>query len=186
METLLKTLIGNKNRKMKTRIFFAVLAAIGCLYSCREDRDYLQGLPEYDHHYYIGYVPYNNNQLTVQRNQAALLKLPVSFHSSFTRSYDAVAMYRLTPASITGTTAAVAGTDFNIVDKTGTVIQPVDGKYSIIFPKAERARDTIYIRLLNNPAPGARSINVDLIENVTSQFRVDTMSQGFRRPIRIN
>jgi len=158
---------------------------VGVLSAC-EKRDYLLGLPEYDHHYYIAYVPYTNAQVTVNKNQAALLKFPVSFNSSFTRSYDAVAQYALTPATIAGTGAAVLGADFDVVDKNGAVINPVNGKYSIVFPKAEKARDTIYIKLLNNPAPGARSVNIDLIENVTSEYRVDTMSVSFRRPLRIN
>jgi len=158
---------------------------VGVLSAC-EKRDYLLGMPEYDHHYYIAYVPYTNAQIIVNKSQAALVKFPVSFNSSFTRSYDAVAQYTLTPAVITGTTAAVLGTDFNVVDRNGTVINPVDGKYSIVFPKAVKARDTIYIKLLNNPAPGARAVNVDLIENVTSEYRVDTMSVAFRRPLRIN
>lgn len=158
---------------------------VGVLSAC-EKRDYLLGLPEYDHHYYIAYVPYTNAQITVNKNQGTLLKLPVSFNSSFTRSYDAVALYTLTPATIAGTTAAALGTDFNVVDKIGNVVNPVDGKYSIVFPKAEKARDTIYIKLLNNPAPGARSVNIDLIENITSEYRVDTMSVAFRRPLRIN
>ncbi|RZM27613.1 MAG: hypothetical protein EOO88_12285 [Pedobacter sp.] len=170
---------------MKTKIILAAIALIGMFSAC-EKREYQLGLPEYDHHYYIAYVPYNNTQVTVNKTQATLLKFEVSFNSSFTRSYDAIAQYRLTPATIAGTTAAVLGTDFNVVDRSGNVINPVDGKYSITFPKATKARDTIYIKLLNNPAPGPRSVNVDLIENVTSEYRVDTMSVAFRRPIRIN
>lgn len=170
---------------MKTKIILAAIALIGMLSAC-EKRDYQLGLPEYDHHYYIAYVPYNNTQVTVNKTQSDLLKFEVSFNSSFTRDYDAVAKYQLTPATISGTTAAVLGTDFNVVDRNGNLINPVDGKYSITFPKATKGRDTIYIKLLNNPAPGARSINVDLIENVTPEYRVDTMSVAFRRPIRIN
>ena len=171
---------------MKSKIILGFVVIITGLLSSCEDRDYLLGLPEYDHHYYIAYVPYNNTQVTVSKNQTALLKLPISFNSSFTRSYDAVAQYKLTPSSISGTTAAVLGTDFNIVDKTGATIQPVDGKYSIVFPQAKKGRDTIYVKLLNNPASGAKGVNIDLIENLTSEFRVDTMSTAFRRPIRIN
>lgn len=171
---------------MKSKIYLLIIALTTSVFTACEDRDYLLGLPEYDHHYYIAYVPYNNTQVTVNKTQTNLLALPVSFNSSFTRKYDAVAQYTLTPATITGTGAAVLGTDFNIVDKNGSVIQPVDGKYSLIFPEAKKARDTIYVKLLNNPATGARSINIDLIENVTSEYRVDTMSVAFRRPLRIN
>lgn len=171
---------------MKSRIILIIIAfTIGVSSACKEDRDYLLGMPEYDHHYYIAYVPYNNTAITVNKNDTKLLALPVSFHSSFTRSYDAVAQYKLTPATIAGTGVAVPGTDFNIVTKSGAVINPVNGLYSITFPQAKRARDTIYVKLLNNPVAGARSINIDLIENVTADYRVDTMSMAFRRPLKI-
>jgi hypothetical protein len=175
--------------KTKSMVLAVVAILTSFFYACKEDRDYLLGMPEYDHHYYISYVPYNNTQVTVSKNKPDLLAMPLSFHSSFTRSYDAVAKYKLTPATgatATGTTPAIIGTDFNIVKKDGTVITPVDGIYSVTFPQAKRARDTIYIKLLNNPAPGSKSINIDLIENVTQEYRVDTMSASFRRPIRIN
>lgn len=170
---------------MKSKIILAVIALLAGFLSACEDREYLLGLPEYDHHYYIAYVPYDNKQVNVNKAQTGLLKFPVSFNSSFTRSYDAIAQYRLTPGTIAGTTPATLGTDFNIVDRNGNVIQPVEGKYSITFPQAIKARDTIYIKLLNNPASGARSVNIDLIENLTTEYRVDTMSVAFRRPLRI-
>ncbi|ADY53598.1 hypothetical protein Pedsa_3059 [Pseudopedobacter saltans DSM 12145] len=172
---------------MKSKILIGLTLVISSLiFSCKEDRDYLLGLPELDHHYYIAYVPYNNAQITVNRNQSSLLKLPVSFNSSFTRGYDAVAHYRITKGTAANTTSATLGVDFQIVNKEGAAIQPsADGKYAIVFPQAKKARDTIYVKLLNNPAPGDKSINIDLIRNTTNEFIVDTMSVAYRRPILI-
>ena len=167
---------------MKIKIPLFISALVALFFSACEDKDYPLGLPEYEHHYYISYVPYNNAKVSVNKNQAALVKFPVQFHSSFIRNYDAVGHYTVVQPA---TGAAVLGQDFNIVDKNGTVIQPVDGKFTLTFPQAKKVRDTIYVKLLNNPTPGTRTINIDLMENVTPQFRVDTMSTSFRRPLEI-
>ena len=87
-------------------------------------------------------------------------------------------------SGITG--PAQRGVDFNIVDKNGTVIPSGDTTYSIVFPKAVQAMDTIYIKLLNNPAPGIRKFEVQIQDNITSQFDVDIFSTAYRRPVTIN
>jgi len=46
--------------------------------------------------------------------------------------------------------------------------------------------DTIYIKLLNNPAPGVRKFEVQILDNITSQFDVDIFSTAYRRPVTIN
>ena len=159
------------------------IAGIFVLASC-EKKDYPAGLPEMEHHYYAIYVPNNNTGVSVFRNQAALIKFPVQFYSTFTRGYDAVAKYSIVTTGITA--PAVVGQDFNIVDKNGTVIQPgTDGKYSIVFPQAKQAMDTIYVKLLNNPAPGIRKMEVNIQENQTDQFYVDIFSTACKRPVEI-
>ncbi|HTN19389.1 MAG TPA: hypothetical protein VL125_02895 [Pelobium sp.] len=170
---------------MRTKIILAILAVTSGVFffsSCKEDRDYPLGVPELAHHYYIAFIPYNNSVVTVNKNQTALVKFPVQFHSSFTRSYDAVANYKVVAPA---TNAAVQGVDFDIVDKNGTVLSPVDGKYSITFEKAERRKDTIYVKLLNNPAPGVRNTEIQLMDNLTPEYEVDTMSTAFKRPLKI-
>jgi hypothetical protein len=147
--------------------------------------DYPAGLPQYDNYYYIGYLPWNNSTVTVDRAQSALVKFPVKFYSSFVRSYDAVVHFKLDTAGISS--AAVAGKDFNIVDKNGNVLQAVgDSVYAITFPQAKQALDTIYVQLLNNPAPGTRTVDIDLVMNKTDQYTVGTFSQAYRRPLKIN
>lgn len=159
-----------------------LLVAIIALSAC-EKKEYPLGLEEYEHHYYAAYIPNNNTQVSVNKTQAALLKLPVQFYSSFTREYDAVANYAIVTTGIPN--PAAVGVDFNIVDKNGTVIQPVDGKYVMTFPKAVRMMDTIYVKLLNNPAPGTRKMEIQIVENKTNQFYVDIFSTAFRRPVEI-
>jgi hypothetical protein len=156
-----------------------MLAVVSC-----EKRDYPMGLSEYEHHYYAIFVPNNNTAVTVARTQTALLKFPVQFYSSFTRPYDAVAKYAVVTGGIS--TPAVRGQDFNIVDKNGTVIPSGDTTYTMVFPKAVQAMDTIYIKLLNSSVPGSRKLEIQMLENKTSEFYVDIFSTAFRRPITIN
>jgi hypothetical protein len=167
---------------MKTIQYIAILFAATFIFSSCEKEDYPAGLPEYDHHYYAIWVPNNNTLVSVTRNQAALIKFPVQFYSTATRSYDAVAKYAIVPDA---TAPAVAGVDFNIVDKNGTVIPSTDGSYSLVFKQAVQATDTVYIKLLNNPASGTRKMEIQLKENKTADFYVDIFSTAFRRPVEI-
>jgi hypothetical protein len=149
-----------------------------------EKKDYPMGVSEMDHHYYLVFLPNNNTGVTVPRTQTALLKFPVQFFSSFTREYDAVAKYAVSTTGLSG--PAARGVDFDIVDKNGVVIPSADTTYTMRFPKAIQATDTIYIKLLNNPAPGVRRFEVQILDNITAQFRVDIFSTAYRRPVTIN
>ena len=161
------------------------LIGISLLSSC-EKKDYPKGVTELEHHYYAIFVPNNNTGVTVARTQTALLKFPVQFYSTYTRSYDAIAKYTVVTHGYGITAPAIAGTDFNVVDKNGTVIPATDSTYTMVFPQAKQAMDTIYIKLLNNPAPGARKMEIQMMDNITSQFDVDIFSTAFRRPVQIN
>lgn len=160
--------------------FYFVVTAL--LYAC-EKKDYPAGLPELEHHYYAVFVPNNNSQVNVQRTQTALVKLPIQFYSNFIRSYDAIARYAVVTEGIAN--PAQPGIDFDIVDRNGSVIQPVDGQYTLTFPQAKKATDTVYIKLLNNAAPGVRKMEIQLQENQTDAFYVDIFSTAFRRPVEI-
>jgi len=166
---------------MKRLSYIAMLFAVAALASC-EKKDYPKGLPELEHHYYAVFVPNNNSAVSVSKSQSALLKFPVQFYSTFIRDYDAVAKYIVVPDA---TSPAAVGVDFNIVDKNGNTIQPTGGSYTITFPQAKQAMDTIYIKLLNNPASGSRKMEVQLQDNITDKFDVDIFSTAYRRPVEI-
>lgn len=169
---------------MKRTIYIIFIVACTVMMGACEKSNYKrEGEPEYAHHYYAAYIPNNNSAVSVNRTQAALLKFPVQFYSAFTREYDAVAMYTVFTTGIAN--PAVAGQDFNIVDKNGNVIPAVDGKYSITFPQAKRAMDTIYVKLLNSSVAGTRKMEVRLLHNKTDKFQVDTFSTAFTRPVEI-
>lgn len=162
-------------------ILLAIMGMI-CLTSC-EKKDYPKGLEEMEHHYYAVFVPNNNAAVSVNKNQAGLLKFPVQFYSTFIRGYDAVAKYAVVKTGIPN--PAVVGVDFSIVDKNGVVIPSTDSTYSMVFPQAKQATDTIYIKLLNNAVAGTRKIEIQMMENKTDQFYVDIFSTAFRRPLEI-
>lgn len=166
---------------LKYSLFSSLLLLV--LVAC-EKRDYPRGLSEYEHHYYAVFIPNNNSAVTATRSQTGLLKLPVQFYSAYTRNYDAVAKYAVSTAGITP--AAVRGVDFNVVDKNGNVIQSADTTYTMVFPQAKQVSDTIYIKMLNNTAPGNRKFEIQILDNITDQFEVDIFSSAWRRPITIN
>ena len=169
---------------MKSLLYIMLICAgMFALASC-EKKDYPTGVTESEHHYYAIFVPNNNSGVTVARTQTDLLKFPVQFYSTFNRAYDAVAKYAVVTSGISG--LAANGVDFNIVDKNGTVIPTADSTYTIVFPKARQAMDTIYIQLLNNPVSGVRKFEIQMQDNITPQFDVDIFSTAFRRPVQIN
>jgi len=159
--------------------------AMTSLFACKEDREVLAGLPEYEHHYYIVYMPNNNSAVTVKRSQTALLELPVQFYSEFERNYDAVAQYVVSVEGINN--PAELGKDFEVVDASGNKISPIAGKYQMVFPGAKKAQAKIYIKLLNNTAAtGRRSVAINLVDNIQEQFRVDVFSTAFKRTVNID
>jgi len=169
--------------KLINYIALAFVAVI-VLAACNKEPDTPKGVSELEHHYYAIFVPNNNTGVTVPRSQTALVKFPVQFYSTFTRPYDAVCKYAVTSYGLTP--PAVRGVDYDVVDKNGVVIPSSDTTYSIVFPQAIQAMDTIYLKMLNNTATGARKFEVQILENITTEFTVDKFSTAFRRPVTIN
>ncbi len=169
--------------KLINYIALAFIATI-FLAACNKEPDTPKGVSELEHHYYAIFVPNNNTGVSVPRSQTALVKFPVQFYSTFTRSYDAVCKYAVTSYGLTP--PAVRGVDYEVVDKNGVVIPSSDTTYSIVFPQAIQAMDTIYLKMLNNTAAGARKFEVQILENITTEFTVDKFSTAFRRPVTIN
>lgn len=167
---------------MKSIHYIILAVAIVTLASC-EKTDYLRGVEEMDHHYYAIFVPNNNTGVSVFRTQTTLVKFPVQFYSTFTRDYDAVAKYAVVKTGISN--PAVVGQDFAIVDRNGNTIPSADSTYTINFPKAVQAIDTIYIKLLNSSVAGIRKVEIQMMENRTDKFYVDIFSTAFRRPLEI-
>lgn len=156
-----------------------LLALMAC-----EKRDVPRGLPEYEHHYYTVFVPNTNGDTAAIRSQSFLLKLPVQFYSAYTRNYDAEAKYVVSTAGFAA--PAVRGVDYNVVDKDGNVLPSTDTTYTMVFPQAVQKKDTIYLQMLNNTAPGARKVSIQILDNITDQYEVDIFSTAYKRTVTIN
>lgn len=169
---------------MKNTYIVAIATLLSSIFitSCKNDHTYPNGLPEFDNYYYLGFLPWNNKLVSVSRN-AGVVKFPVEFHSAFTRSYNADAHYIINTTGIAA--PAVPGQDFNIVDKDGNVLQPVDGHYTITFPQAKYKIDTIYVKLLNSGIAGTRQTEIDIVSDTTAQYTVGNFSDAFKRPLEI-
>ena len=169
---------------MKRLYILAIAALISSLVitSCKNDHSYPDGMPEFDNYYYLGFLPWNNTLVSVNRN-AGIVKFPVEFHSAFVRSYDADAHYTINTTGIAS--PAVLGQDYNIVDKNGNVLQPANGVYTITFPQAKYKIDTIYVKLLNSAVAGTRQTEIDITVNTTDQYTVGKFNDAYKRPLQI-
>lgn len=165
----------------KVNIFLTLILGMSAAFtSCKEDREYPAGLPEYENYYYAGFLPWNNTGTeSVFRTQTTLVKFPVQFHSAYVRDYDSEAKYTL--ISTGQANPAVVGQDFNFVDKSGAVIQPTNGLYTLKFAQSKAKVDTIYVKLLNSSIAGTRKIEINIVKNETSQYTVGNFSQAFKR-----
>lgn len=187
--TLSKIQTGIKNIIMKLlhiKFLTAILFSTALFSSCDKLETDPVGVPELENYYYAGFfsIPWNNTATaSVLRNQTALIKFPVKFHSSYLRDYDPAAQYALVTTGITN--PAVVGQDFEVVDRSGNKIAAPNGVYSLVFPKAETKIDTLYFKVLNNQAPGTRRIEINLVTNTTQQYTVGTFTQAFKRFIEI-
>lgn len=173
------TLIDNKMKKHN--ILILLLACLTAFSACeKDDPDGPIGADGYDNFYYAGFLPWNNTATaSVLRTQTDLVKFPVQFHSSFVRNYDAAANFTLVTTGIAN--PAVVGQDFNVVDRAGNAIQATNGVYTLNFPQAKAKVDTIYLKVLNNATPGTRRIEINLVQNENSQYKVGTFTQAFKR-----
>lgn len=165
----------------KSNIFIALILGMSVAFtSCKEDREYPAGLPEYENYYYAGFLPWNNTGTeSVFRTQTTLVKFPVQFHSAYVRDYDSEAKYTL--ISTSQANPAIVGQDFDFVDKSGAVIQPTNGLYTLKFTQSKAKVDTIYVKLLNSSIPGTRKIEINIVKNETNQYTVGNFSQAFKR-----
>ncbi|QNK63980.1 hypothetical protein H7F33_05670 [Pedobacter sp. PAMC26386] len=166
-------------------IYLTAFALIAVVFTaCKKDDNTGGGLPEYDNYYYAGFLPWNNTGTeSVLRTQTKLVKFPIQFQSAFVRDYDAAAQYTLVTKGITN--PAIAGQDFNIVDKNGNTLTAENATYSLNFPQAKAAVDTLYIKILGSTVAGIRKIEIDLVKNTNEKYTVGTFSQAYIRFLEI-
>ncbi len=184
---------------MKTKLSIALVALCTWMFTACEHRGYPDGLPEFEHYYYAGFIPWNNDTVTVEREETELIKLPVHFHCEYIRKYDVQVRYFLKTSGIDH--PAREGVDFEIVDRNGNKITAASaGVYEMTFPEARKGYDTIYVKPLAVNAADTRVIRIELCEgdnihasesesrinHVTGDYTVATFTQAYCRPLKFN
>jgi len=140
---------------------FRILMVVACcaFVSCSDD-EWSDGDPAMEHVYYFGFENwgdrnnFNNNKVEYNVNRNETVGIPVQFHSERVRSYDVTVYYYVS----SGAADLVRGTDYQIVDESGAVLNPdSNGAFSMTFPKAVKGVKNIYVKALN---ANAGSFNV--------------------------
>ncbi len=179
---------------MKRIIFICIALVSAVLMSCDDDA-WSEGDPAMEHVYYFGFENWGTlkNDVKYTVNRGETLAIPVQFHSERVRTYDVTVFYY-----VVGT--AVRGTDYQIVDENGAVLQPDDkGAFSMLWPKAVKGVKNIYVKALNGSAgtftlqtfnPNAEKpiTNADVtstVNNVTADYEVRAFSQNYKVAITI-
>jgi hypothetical protein len=173
-------------------IFIALVSAI--LFSC-EKETWSEGDPAMEHVYYYGFENWGTykNDLKFTVNRGATLLVPVQFHSERVRAYDVTTYYY-----VAGT--AVRGTDYQIVDESGSVLQPdANGAFAMNWPEAVKGVKNIYVKALNgaagtftlltyNPNAEIPISNTDVsttTNNLTEDYEVRAFSQNYKVAVTI-
>jgi hypothetical protein len=176
----------------KLIISIITIVAISSLFAgCKKD-EWSKGDPALANVYYVGFQNWadfkNSVKFNVNRNDT--VSIAVQFYSEQVCSYDVVTNYYVTGA-------AVLGTDFNIVDKNGTVLSPdANGAFTLTWPQAIKGVKRIYVKALNGSAKSffVQTFNptdpevISLTHtpnNATDQYQVLTFTQNYKVTVTI-
>ncbi|MDD2306287.1 MAG: hypothetical protein PHP53_16405 [Prolixibacteraceae bacterium] len=172
-------------------LFITVVAVSSLFVSCKKD-EWSKGDPALANVYYVGFQNWadfkNSVKFNVNRNDT--VSIPVQFYSEQVCSYDVVTKYYVTGA-------AVLGTDFNIVDKSGTVLTPdANGAFSLTWPQAIKGVKRVYVKALNGSAKTFLVQTFDPNDtevisythtpnNATDQYQVNAFTQNYKVTVTI-
>jgi len=180
---------------MKKLLYLVVcLMGMGLMTSCEDDQ-WSNGDPAYDHIYYIGFENWGKlkNDVTYNVKQGETVAIPMQFYCEFNRKYD-VETYYYVEGSLS------SGTDFQIVDETGNVLQPdANGAYKLVWPNALKGVKNVYVKALNgakgkfsiqtlNAEAAASLTNQDVettIQHTESQYEVRVFTQNYKVTVNI-
>jgi len=177
------------------KILLAFMVLVPFIFTnCKKD-PWNNGDPAYEHIYYYGFENWGNLKNDVKYNvsRGTTLAIPVQFQSERVRSYDVNTFYY-----VAGT--AVRGTDYQMVDSTGTELTPdSNGAFIMIWPKAVKGVKNIYVKALNgstgtflvqtfDPNAAVPISNTDVsttTNNKTDQYEVRAYSQNYKVTVTI-
>ncbi len=169
-----------------------ILMAIAACYTftaCRDD-EWGNGDPAMEHIYYIGFQDWGmfKNDVVFNVKQGETVPIPVQFHSERVLSYDVVTYYY-----VGGT--LVRGSDYQIVDEAGTVLQPdTSGAFSIDWPQAIKGVKNIYVKALNASVGSLNVLTFDpkqeisytnITNSITKDYEVRSFTQNYKVTVNI-
>ena len=165
------------------KILFIVATVVAFLSTgCERHKDWGDGLPEYEHIYYIGFYKTNiagdylsyeiaqngNARWRYGTNATSgtwettdeqwVATLPMQFWSERVRTYDAVSYFWI--FNLSGS-ALTAGTDYTVILENGTVLTPnTNGAYSLTWPQAKKGIQNVKIKRSAGSQNGALMVNL--------------------------
>lgn len=205
---------------MMKKLIYILLALTTMLYTVSCDDDAWTTDPDKEHIYYVGFhKSYSNSEnlqyqiatdgtaqwrwyVSASVNKAWEItstdgissNIPIDFHSERVRSYNVVTYFWV---SNSGTSDLILGTDYIVVDESGTALNLTDGKYSLTWPQAIKGTQNIRIKRLSSkkgvlkvntldPAKGTPSITTDTYieatrNNLTNEYEVRGLSHDYDR-----
>ncbi|MDR0658460.1 MAG: hypothetical protein LBG18_05955 [Mediterranea sp.] len=193
-------------------VFTMAIAAI-CFVACGDDAWTTD--PALEHLYYVGFYKtgtysdalnyevaangtarwrINTGAWTETGTDGVSSDIPIQFHSERVRSYDVTTYFYVTNNA--GSTL-VEGTDYVVLNESGTAIGKVDGKYPLTWPQAVKGVQNVKIRRLTStngvlkintldPANGTPSVKEEdyresTLNSKTGDYEVRGLTHDFNK-----
>lgn len=173
----------------KILLILLTIATCYTFTSCSDD-EWGNGDPAMEHIYYIGFQDWGKftNDVVFNVKQGETLSIPLQFHSERVRSYNVVTYYY-----VAGT--LTRGTDYQIVDEAGNVLQPNEkGAFSIDWPKAIKGVKNVYVKALNTGVgsftvatfdPKEEISYTNITNSITNDYEVRSFTQNYKVTVNI-
>lgn len=176
------------------KITYILLALLCSTFASCGDDAWSNGDPDMEHVYYIGFEDWGKfkNDVKFNVNQGETATVPMQFWCEFVRPYDVTTYYYVV-------SKLTRGTDYEIVDANGNVLQPSGDAYTLTWPQARKGVQNIYVKALNgtkgtvtvqtfNPNSGMELSNQDLestVQSRTDQYEVRIFTQNYMVAVNI-
>ena len=164
------------------KVIFLITAVVAMISTgCDIHDDWGDGLPEYEHVYYVGfyktgtYLDYLTYEITqngsarwryaanatsgtwITVDEQWVVTIPMRLYSERVRNYDAVTyfwVYNL------GESALTAGVDYTVSLENGTVLTPnPNGAYSLTWPQTKKGIQNVRIKRSESSSNGTLRVN---------------------------
>ncbi len=173
-----------------------LLFAISCIFIGCDNDEWSDGDPSMEHVYYVGFQQWTarfDNSAKYDINRTDTVGIPIQFYSERVRSYDVTTYYYVSGSLI-------RGVDYEVVDQNKTVLNPNEnGAFSLIWPKAVKGIQRVYIKALNSSTGSFTVLTFDpnsavpisssdvstTTNNKTQDYEVRAFSQNYKVTVNI-